>query len=312
MAGLTWLAQQAALELHVPQWRVGSDGERRPPDRLVLDLDPGEGAGLAECAEVAFLARDLLAGMGLSPLPVTSGSKGIHLYCPLDASTSSDQIAAVAHELARALESDHRDLVVLDLKKTLREGKVLVDWSQNSAAKTTIAPYSLRGRLRPAAAAPRTWWEELGAEGLRHLAPDEVVERLRSGWRASPRRTPPPTASRPTAACVTGRRRPSPCPRPDRRAPPPAIPSSSRSTTHGACTTTSGDGVLVSWAVPKGPPLEGDANRLAVQTEDHPLEYATFEGTIPAGEYGGEEVRIWDEGSYALEKWREGRRWSRC
>ncbi|WP_338108716.1 hypothetical protein [Rathayibacter rathayi] len=173
------MAQQAALELHVPQWRVGSDGERRPPDRLVLDLDPGEGAGLAECAEVAFLARDLLAGMGLSPLPVTSGSKGIHLYCPLDASTSSDQIAAVAHELARALESDHRDLVVLDLKKTLREGKVLVDWSQNSAAKTTIAPYSLRGRLRPAAAAPRTW-EELGAEGLRHLAPDEVVERLRS------------------------------------------------------------------------------------------------------------------------------------
>ncbi|PPG14747.1 ATP-dependent DNA ligase [Rathayibacter sp. AY1E8] len=330
VAGLTWLAQQAALELHVPQWRVGSDGERRPPDRLVLDLDPGEGAGLAECAEVAFLARDLLEGMGLAPLPVTSGSKGIHLYCPLDASASSDQISAVAHELARALESDHRDLVVSDMKKTLREGKVLVDWSQNSAAKTTIAPYSLRGRLRPAAAAPRTW-EELGADNLRHLSPDEVVERLRSdgdllrpllaargaGLEPTPERMAgfaATDASSDRLATYRSMRDASRTPEP--------VPEA------GSAGSSSGDsfviqehharrlhydfrlehdGVLVSWAVPKGPPLEGDPNRLAVQTEDHPLEYATFEGTIPAGEYGGGEVRIWDEGTYALEKWREGK-----
>ncbi|MHC2187293.1 bifunctional non-homologous end joining protein LigD [Rathayibacter agropyri] len=329
VAGLTWLAQQAALELHVPQWRVGSDGERRPPDRLVLDLDPGEGAGLAECAEVAFLARDLLEGMGLAPLPVTSGSTGIHLYCPLDASATSDQISAVAHELAKVLESDHRDLVVSDMKKTLREGKVLVDWSQNSAAKTTIAPYSLRGRLRPAAAAPRTW-EELGAEGLRHLAPDEVVERLRSdgdllrpllaargaGLEPTPQRMAGFAATDASAdrlATYRSMRDASKTPEP--------VPEA------GSAGSSSGDtfviqehharrlhydfrlehdGVLVSWAVPKGPPLDGDPNRLAVQTEDHPLEYATFEGTIPAGEYGGGEVRIWDEGTYALEKWREG------
>ncbi|MBO0984741.1 ATP-dependent DNA ligase [Rathayibacter sp. SD072] len=329
VAGLTWLAQQAALELHVPQWRVGSGGERRPPDRLVLDLDPGEGAGLAECAEVAFLARDLLEGMGLEPYPVTSGSKGLHLYCPLDATASSDQISAVAHELAKALEADHRDLVVSDMKKTLREGKVLVDWSQNNAAKTTIAPYSLRGRLRPAVAAPRTW-EEIGAEGLRHLAPEEVVERLRergdllrpllaareAGLEPTPERLAGFAATDASADRLAAYRSmrdaaktPEPVPEP------------------GTGATSSGDsfviqehharrlhydfrlehdGVLVSWAVPKGPPLEGDPNRLAVQTEDHPLEYATFEGTIPAGEYGGGEVRIWDEGTFALEKWREG------
>ncbi|WP_085477328.1 ATP-dependent DNA ligase [Rathayibacter oskolensis] len=329
VAGLTWLAQQAALELHVPQWRLASDGARRPPDRLVLDLDPGDGAGLAECAEVAFFARDLLEGMGLEPFPVTSGSKGIHLYCPLDASASSDQISSVAHELAKVLEADHRDLVVSDMKKTLRDGKVLVDWSQNSAAKTTIAPYSLRGRALPRVAAPRTW-DELGSRELRHLAPEEVVERLRTdgdllrpvlaargaGLEPTPERLAGFAATDASAdrlAAYRSMRDASKTPEP--------VPDP------GTGIVTSGDtfviqehharrlhydfrlehdGVLVSWAVPKGPPLDGDPNRLAVQTEDHPLEYATFEGTIPAKEYGGGEVRIWDEGTYALEKWREG------
>ncbi|WP_432397633.1 non-homologous end-joining DNA ligase [Pseudarthrobacter sp. L19] len=153
-ATLTWLAQIAALEIHVPQWRVDSGGDPLPPDRLVLDLDPGEGAGLAECVEVATLARAILRDVGLDPVPVTSGSKGIHLYAALDGTQSSDQIADFAHELARALEADHPDLAVSDMKKTLRTGKVLVDWSQNNAAKTTIVPYSLRGRLRPTVAAP--------------------------------------------------------------------------------------------------------------------------------------------------------------
>lgn len=179
LATLTWAAQMGALELHVPQWRVGPPGTavRRNPDRLVLDLDPGEGAGLLECAEVARWARAILIGMGLDALPVTSGSKGIHLYAALTGSRSSDDIAAVAHELARALEADHPDLVVSDMKKERRRGKVLVDWSQNNAAKTTLVPYSLRGTLRPMAAAPRTW-QELGSESLRQLEPQEVVERL--------------------------------------------------------------------------------------------------------------------------------------
>src|SRR5690606_31706652 len=92
LATLVWMAQQAALELHVPQWRFGRGGARKNPDRMVLDLDPGEGAGLAECVEVARLVRELLQGTGLEPMPVTSGSKGIHLYAALDGEQTTDQI----------------------------------------------------------------------------------------------------------------------------------------------------------------------------------------------------------------------------
>ena len=179
-ATLAWLAQIAALEIHVPQWRVDSHGNQMPPDRLVLDLDPGEGAGLAECVEVAKLARAILQDVGLDPVPVTSGSKGIHLYAALDGTQSSEQISGFAHELARALEADHPELAVSDMKKTLRTGKVLVDWSQNSAAKTTIVPYSLRGRLRPTVAAPRTW-RELSSPSLHQLDYQEVLKRVKSG-----------------------------------------------------------------------------------------------------------------------------------
>ncbi|MDQ4046316.1 MAG: ATP-dependent DNA ligase, partial [Actinomycetota bacterium] len=102
-ATLAWLAQIASLEIHVPQWRVDSHGNVLNPDRIVLDLDPGEGAGLQECAEVARLARAILQDVGLDPMPVTSGSKGIHLYAALDGTQTSDQISDFAHELARAL-----------------------------------------------------------------------------------------------------------------------------------------------------------------------------------------------------------------
>lgn len=174
---LVWIAQQNALELHVPQWRFGRSGTRRNPDRMVLDLDPGEGAGLAECVEVAKLVRGILTDMGLDPMPVTSGSKGIHLYAALDGKQSSEEVSAVAKELARSLEADHPDLVVSDMKKALRGGKVLIDWSQNNGNKTTIVPYSLRGRLRPTVAAPRTW-RELSSPTLRQLEFHEVLAAL--------------------------------------------------------------------------------------------------------------------------------------
>ncbi|MGI4893618.1 MAG: non-homologous end-joining DNA ligase [Janthinobacterium lividum] len=177
LAGLVWLVNLAALELHVPQWRVGSDGLVRHPDRLVIDLDPGEGAGLAECAEVAHEVRDRLAVDGLTAHPVTSGSKGMQLYVRVSGEQDADVLRAYARRLAEGLEKDRPELVVSRMTKVLRGGKVLLDWSQNTSAKTTIAPYSPRGRERPCAAAPRTW-EELGdAEALRQLSLSEVAER---------------------------------------------------------------------------------------------------------------------------------------
>jgi len=311
-ATLVWLAQIASLELHVPQWRVGRGETRHNPDRLVLDLDPGDGATLQDCAEVARLARAILADMGLDPLPVTSGSKGIHLYAPLDGSQTSDQVSAVAHELARALEADHPDLVVSDMKKALRTGKVLVDWSQNNGAKTTIAPYSLRGRFRPTVAAPRTW-RELASKELRQLEYPEVLERVRRRGDPLADLSAGRAAAEGTDRLTTYRSKR------DADKTPEPVPEVSPDAADGRSFVIQEhharrlhwdfrlqhDGVLVSWALPKGPPTDPKQNHLAVHVEDHPLEYGTFAGDIPHGEYGAGHVDIWDHGEYELEKWRD-------
>lgn len=177
---LVWLAQVAAIELHVPQWRFAPDRLPGRPDRLVLDLDPGPGVGLAQCAEVARIARRILTDMGLDPLPVTSGSKGIHLYAALPGEQTSHEISAVVKELARLIENDHPDLATSIMSKAVRGGKVFLDWSQNNGKKTTISPYSLRGRAQPWVAAPRTW-DELDDPGLAQLDIDEVLARAAAG-----------------------------------------------------------------------------------------------------------------------------------
>lgn len=313
---LVYLAQVASLELHVPQWRFTPAGERGDADRLVLDLDPGPGAGLPECAAVAAWARTLLSDIGLEPFPVTSGSKGIHLYTALPEGQSTEQASAIAKELARAIEADHPDLVVSSMKKAERHGKVLIDWSQNNGSKTTIAPYSLRGRMRPTVAAPRTW-DELDDPGLRHLLFDEVLERMEGigdpmaplGFHAGGREA----ESGPLSAYIAKRsatRTPEPVPgnplgaQPHGDRPVFVIQEHHASRLHWDFRLER-DGVLVSWAVPRGVPHSYKRNNLAVMTEDHPMEYATFEGTIPAGEYGGGTVTIWDDGRYDLEKWRD-------
>ncbi|MGZ8718608.1 MAG: ATP-dependent DNA ligase [Aeromicrobium sp.] len=320
LATLTWFAQLAALEIHVPQWKFGRGGKQCNPDRLVLDLDPGEGAGLPECVEVAKLARTILRGMGLDPMPVTSGSKGIHLYAALDGKQTSKEVTEVAHELARVLESDNPDLVVSDMKKSRRGGKVLVDWSQNNASKTTVVPYSLRGRSRPMVAAPRTW-RELDADDLDHIDLDQVLSRMQ--------RLKDPLAVL-LGGAASGSLDADEIPATDRLAkyrdmrdpakPSEPVPADPPQATEGHSFVIhehharrlhwdfrlERDGVLVSWALPKGVPTDPKQNRLAVQTEDHPLEYGKFEGTIAKGEYGAGEVTIWDEGDYDLDKWREG------
>ena len=181
LATLIWLANLAALELHVPQWTVGPRGGIRAPDRLVIDLDPGPGASLAECAEVAHAVRDLLETDGLTAHPVTSGSKGMQLYAAVSGKQDAGILRAYAKSLAEQLTRQMPHLVVSRMTKTLRPGKVLLDWSQNTAAKTTIAPYSMRGRETPCVAAPRTWVELDRPEKLRQLRFEEVLERAIDG-----------------------------------------------------------------------------------------------------------------------------------
>ena len=181
-AALTYLVNLASLELHVPQWRFDTDGHPCNPDRLVIDLDPGSPAGLHECAQLALLVRERLERIGLTAAPVTSGSKGMQLYAGLPGEQDSDTIRDVAREIAQDLTRVRPELVLWKMTKSLRPGKVLLDWSQNAASKTTITPYSLRGKDAPFVAAPLTWAEvERGAErrdSLSQLDMDDVLARV--------------------------------------------------------------------------------------------------------------------------------------
>src|SRR3954452_19515272 len=185
LPALVWAANLATLELHVPMWKVNpkarsATGRARNPDLLVFDLDPGPPATIVECCAVAAHIRAVLDSDGLTPYPKTSGSKGLQIYVPLDAARPWEDVHAYAREVAQRLEREHPDLVVWNMKKELRTGKVLVDWSQNNAAKTTIAVYSLRARPAPTVSTP-VRWEEVEAcrrpEDLRFVS-DDVLARV--------------------------------------------------------------------------------------------------------------------------------------
>ncbi|GAB6899730.1 non-homologous end-joining DNA ligase [Kineosporia succinea] len=178
LAGLVWAANLAALELHVPQWRVGPRGAAKDPDLLVIDLDPGAPAGLPQCAEVAWAVREKLEDDGLVAFPVTSGGKGMQLYAAVSGKQDATTVREYAHRLAEGLEREMPRLVVSRMAKALRKNKVLLDWSQNHSAKTTICPFSPRGRERPTVAAPRTWDELDDPGALRQLEFGEVLDRV--------------------------------------------------------------------------------------------------------------------------------------
>ena len=172
---LVWLANLADLELH-PSLSLVDDINR--PTAMAFDLDPGPGAGLPECGEVAFILREALAQLSLECFPKTSGSKGIQVYVPLNTDVDYDHgTKALSHALARHLEAEHPKLIVSQQKKELRKGKVLIDWSQNDEHKTTVGVYSLRARERPTVSTPVTW-EELRDPAALVFEAADVLERV--------------------------------------------------------------------------------------------------------------------------------------
>jgi bifunctional non-homologous end joining protein LigD len=181
LSTLIWVANLAALELHVPMWRSTKAGEYGRFDLMVFDLDPGAPADIRTCCQVAQWIREDLAESGLEGYPKTSGSKGLQLYVPLSPTRPWEEVNHDAHAIAQRLERAHPELVVSRMKKELRTAKVLIDWSQNHPVKTTVAPYSLRARPQPTVSTPVTWdeVEACRAEGspLTFTAP-EALERI--------------------------------------------------------------------------------------------------------------------------------------
>ena len=153
---LVWAANLADIELHVS---LSLAKKILQPTSIVFDLDPGPPADIVLCCQVGLWVREVFQQLGLESFPKTSGSKGLQVYVPLNTSISYDQTKPFAHELAKILERRHPDLVVSDMKKSLRSGKVFVDWSQNDDHKTTVCAYSLRAKERPTVSTPVTWKE---------------------------------------------------------------------------------------------------------------------------------------------------------
>lgn len=170
---LVWVANLAALELHVPQWRVGAE-----PDLLVFDLDPGPPATVVECCQVALWLREELAEGGYEAWPKTSGSKGMQLSVPVE--PGEMDTGTYARELAERLARAYPKQVVATMAKAQRGGRVFIDWSQNRPAKTTIAPYSLRARSSPTVSTPVSWQEVEQCEHVDELTftADEVRARV--------------------------------------------------------------------------------------------------------------------------------------
>jgi bifunctional non-homologous end joining protein LigD len=156
LATLVWLANLAAIELH-PSLSLAEDVTC--PTMMVFDLDPGPPANIVQCCQVGLWLREIFEHFGLQSFPKTSGSKGLQIYVPLNTPTNYESTKTFSHALAQLLEHEHPELVVSDMKKQLRTGKVFVDWSQNDEHKTTVAVYSLRAREHPTVSTPVTWEE---------------------------------------------------------------------------------------------------------------------------------------------------------
>jgi bifunctional non-homologous end joining protein LigD len=319
---LSWCANIGAIELHPFLHRAPRLDQ---PTAVAFDLDPGDGADLSTCSEVALLIKEVLDQLDLKAFPKVSGSKGLQLYVPLNTKVTYASTGAFAKAMAEHLEQRHADLVVSKMAKVRRTGRVLIDWSQNSPSKTTICVYSVRGkREAPFVSLPVTWDElkacaRSGKTVALDFSPDAALKRLRKlGDLFKPvlqlKQSLPRGFSRVAAAEGQSLRRygekrdftrtqePSPgktAPGLGKRGSRFVIQKHAASHLHYDFRLEM-NGTLKSWAVPKGLSTELNVKRSAFAVEDHPIGYLKFEGTIPKGQYGGGTVMVWDIGTYEL------------
>ena len=339
-ATLIWVTNLGDIEKHVLLARIPNLNR---PTSVVFDLDPGEGASILDCGRVALHLKEVFDGLKLKSFVKVSGSKGLHLSVPLNSDVTYEMSQPFAKTIAELVEQQRPELVVSGMAKTLRRGKVMIDWSQNSDFKTTVCVYALRAKDGgPFISMPVTWEELARAVKTKKVeklffTPDAAVKRIKklgdlfapvlklrqslpSAFTKALASGPPPKLSswprnrnksgqdhdkslREYAAKRDHSKTAEPAAKPvakrakDKRIHRFVIQKHEASHLHYDWRLEM-EGVLRSWAVPKGPPLKLREARLAMHVEDHPLEYADFEGTIPKGNYGAGTVMVWDHGEY--------------
>ncbi|MDH4092575.1 MAG: non-homologous end-joining DNA ligase [Cyclobacteriaceae bacterium] len=323
---LVWLANLAALEIHQLHSRKPNFDS---PDYMVFDLDPPEGYNFKELIPIALDLKERIEQYGYTPFVKTTGGKGLHICCPIEPKYDYHTVFEAAEAIAKPFVTEQQKMVTLHLKKDARKGRVLIDIYRIRSGQSIVSPYSLRGRNGAPVSMPVTWkelefvksplefnintavdkviregdaWEGFDAYAVRlHTQRAKVTNRKKS---SNPQGTKHKSPEQLAAYAEK---------RDFNKTPEPAAnvmdESGNRFVVHRHHATRlhydlrlEQDGVLKSWAVPKGLPPYPGVKRLAVQTEDHPMEYLTFDGKIPKGQYGAGEMWIYALGKYKITK----------